>query len=189
MFIDIHLHTVRKKSLPRDEKGDNYASPEELIEMMDRTGVDKGILMPGVSPECRKQFSTVEDIMDVCEKYPDRFIPFCNIDPRAEKETPWKLMVLGYQADVLKKNVYKQLDREKRREYKAQKSGKVADPRPISESVDEGYASIAACIVGWTGTDNEYTPALALNIITNNESVREQVKKFSDDLGNFGNSK
>jgi len=30
MFIDIHLHTVRKKSLPRNEKGANYASPEEL---------------------------------------------------------------------------------------------------------------------------------------------------------------
>lgn len=111
------------------------------------------------------------------------------IDPRTEKETPWILMVLGYQADVLKNNVYKQLDREKRREFKAQKSGKVADPRPISDSVDDGYASIAACIVGWCGTEKQYTPALALNIITNNESVREQVKKFSDDLGNFGNSK
>ncbi|MDO9465070.1 MAG: amidohydrolase family protein [bacterium] len=88
MFIDVHLHTTRKKSLPRNEKGDNYASPEELIEMMDRAGVDKGILLPGVNPECRKQFSTVEDIMDVCEKYPDRFIPFCNIDPRAEKNSP-----------------------------------------------------------------------------------------------------
>jgi len=87
MFIDAHLHTGRKKSLPRPD-GSNYASPEELILMMDRTGVDKGILLPGASPECRCQVSTVEDILDVCKKYPERFIPFCNIDPRAEANSP-----------------------------------------------------------------------------------------------------
>jgi len=88
MFIDIHLHTVRRKSLPRNAKGDTSALPEELIAIMDRTGVDKGVLLSGVSPECRKQFTTVEDILDVCEQYPDRFIPFCNIDPRAEGNHP-----------------------------------------------------------------------------------------------------
>lgn len=88
MFIDIHLHTVRWKSLPRDESGDNYASPEELIAKMDETGVDKGILLPGASPECATQRSTVEDILEICSKYPERFIPFCNIDPRAESNSP-----------------------------------------------------------------------------------------------------
>ena len=88
MFIDDHLHTVRIKSLPRNKEGDNYASPEELIIIMDKTGVDKGILLPGASPECSSQRSTVEDILEVCEKYPNRFIPFCNIDPRAETNSP-----------------------------------------------------------------------------------------------------
>ncbi|MBU0478112.1 amidohydrolase family protein [bacterium] len=87
MFIDIHLHTIREKSLPREDG--SYASPEELIEMMDRTGVDKGILLPVMSPEYRRnQLSTVEDILEVCRRYQDRFIPFCNIDPRAEKNSP-----------------------------------------------------------------------------------------------------
>lgn len=88
MFIDIHLHTIRKKSLPRNDTDDNYALPEELIAMMDKTGVDKGILLPGINPEYRKQYSTNEDILEVCEKYPERFIPFCNIDPRAEGNSP-----------------------------------------------------------------------------------------------------
>jgi uncharacterized protein len=88
MFIDIHLHTIRRKSLPRDETGDNFASPEELLAKMNQTGVDKGVLLPGASPECMTQKSTVEDILEICEKYPDRFIPFCNIDPRAEANTP-----------------------------------------------------------------------------------------------------
>ena len=87
MMIDAHLHTVRRQGLPRDESGDNYASPQKQIEIMDETGIDRGILLPGVSPECRKQYSTNEDILDVCADYPDRFIPFCNIDPRSESNS------------------------------------------------------------------------------------------------------
>ena len=87
MFIDVHLHTVRWKSLP-NAKGNTFASPEELIAIMDRTGVDKGILLPIMSPEFRAQYITVEDMLDVCAKYPDRFIPFCDIDPRAENNSP-----------------------------------------------------------------------------------------------------
>jgi len=88
MFLDCHLHTVIRKGLPRNDSGDNYATPEELIAMMDRTGVDKGVLLPGINPECRKQYSPTEDILDVAAKYPDRFIPFCNIHPRAESNSP-----------------------------------------------------------------------------------------------------
>lgn len=88
MMIDAHLHTVRRQGLPRNEAGDNYCSPEKLIEIMDATGVDKGIVLPGVSPECRRQYSTNEDILDVCAAYPERFIPFCNIDVRSEGNSP-----------------------------------------------------------------------------------------------------
>ncbi|MBU0713872.1 MAG: amidohydrolase family protein [Verrucomicrobia bacterium] len=88
MFIDCHLHTRLKDGLPRLDNGDNYATPEELVAMMDRTGVDKGVLLPGINPECHKQYSPTEDILDVAVKYPDRFIPFCNIDPRAESNSP-----------------------------------------------------------------------------------------------------
>jgi len=88
MFVDCHLHTVPKPGLPRSADGDNYASPAELIEMMDRTGVDRGVLLPGTSPECRKQYSPTELILDVCDEHPDRFFAFCNVDPRAESNSP-----------------------------------------------------------------------------------------------------
>lgn len=84
MFYDCHLHTRTKDGLPRDATGDNYATPEELIAIMDATGVEKGVLLPGVNPECRKMYSPTEDILDVVQRYPKRFIAFCNIDPRAE---------------------------------------------------------------------------------------------------------
>lgn len=87
MFIDIHMHAVRIKSVTENPEGENFASPEELIQLMDRTGVDKGVLLPWVNPERKKQYSTNEDILEICGKYPDRFIPFCGLDPRAEDNT------------------------------------------------------------------------------------------------------
>ncbi len=88
MFIDAHLHTVRRKGLPRNAAGANYPTPEELMAMMDRTGVDRGILLPSLSPECSFQRSTNEDVLEVCEAYPGRFYPFCNVDPRAGSNSP-----------------------------------------------------------------------------------------------------
>ncbi len=88
MFIDAHLHTVRSRTLPRGSGGGNFATPEELIDMMDRTGVDKGVLLPVAVPECSYQLSTTEDMLEICTRYPDRFIPFCNVDPRAGSNSP-----------------------------------------------------------------------------------------------------
>jgi uncharacterized protein len=88
MFIDAHLHTIRFPGLPRNAAGDNFATPTELLAMMDRTGVDKGVLLPDVSPECCFQLSTCEDILEICAQHPSRFIPFCNVDPRAVGNSP-----------------------------------------------------------------------------------------------------
>ncbi|NLF23775.1 MAG: amidohydrolase [Lentisphaerae bacterium] len=88
MFIDAHLHTVLWKGLPRSAGGATFATPEELIAMMDRTGVDKGILLPSVSPECSFQRVSCEEILEVVARYPDRFYAFCNVDPRAGSNAP-----------------------------------------------------------------------------------------------------
>jgi len=111
------------------------------------------------------------------------------IDPRTDKETPFVLMVLGAQADSIQSDVFKQIDSDARRNFKAERSGKVAEPRKISDKMSEGIASIANRVVGWSGTDDIYSRDLCLKIMTNNPSLREQVQAFSEDLGNFGNSK
>jgi uncharacterized protein len=87
MLIDIHLHVIRVAGLPR-ANGDNYPLPEQVIEFLDRKGIDKGVLLPGIIPEARKQYSTNEDILEIAGRYPDRLIPFCSIDPRAEGNSP-----------------------------------------------------------------------------------------------------
>ena len=83
MFIDIHAHSYRK--LPPVSY--QFCTPEQVLIRYDAVGIEKGALLPIVSPEIYLPQSN-EDILDMVAKYPDRFIPFCNIDPRAMTNSP-----------------------------------------------------------------------------------------------------
>jgi len=83
MFIDIHSHCY-KNPLPFVTP---FANPEELIALYDRMGVDKAVLLPVVNSEIYFPQS-VDEILEICQQYPDRFIPYCNIDPRAMTNAP-----------------------------------------------------------------------------------------------------
>lgn len=78
MIIDIHSHAYKHPN----PFGTRFLSPEELIEKYDAAGIDKAVLLPVVSPEIYLPQS-VDEILEICESYPDRFIPYCNVDPRA----------------------------------------------------------------------------------------------------------
>lgn len=78
MFIDIHAHAYWKHPPLLVQ----FCTPEQVIERYDEAGIERGALLPIVSPEIYLPQSN-EDILDMAEQYPDRFIPFCNIDPRA----------------------------------------------------------------------------------------------------------
>lgn len=82
MFIDIHTHASRYQ-----EKFSGVCTAEELIEEFDKYGIDKGVVLPFVNPEVYHPQSN-EEVLYMCEKYPDRLIPFCNIDPRCGKNSP-----------------------------------------------------------------------------------------------------
>jgi predicted TIM-barrel fold metal-dependent hydrolase len=77
LFIDIHCHAYRKRPPVYP-----FSTPEQVIERFDAVGIEKGALLPIVSPEIYLPQAN-EDILDMVEKYPDRFFAFCNIDPRA----------------------------------------------------------------------------------------------------------
>ncbi len=83
MLIDIHTHTAERRhpKLTRPN-GSHYPTPERLIEMMDAAGIDMAVILCGVSPECRYTVNPPEEILRIAANYPDRFIPFCNFDPR-----------------------------------------------------------------------------------------------------------
>ena len=78
MFIDIHAHAYRRP-VPFVTR---FPTAEQVLQRYDDAGIEKGVLLPVVSPEVYLPQAN-EDILEMVERYPDRFIPFCNIDPRA----------------------------------------------------------------------------------------------------------
>jgi len=77
MFIDTHCHAYRKP-VPLVVQ---FCTAEQVIEIYDRLGIERGVLLPIVSPEVYLPQAN-EDILEMAEQHPDRFIPFCNVDPR-----------------------------------------------------------------------------------------------------------
>ncbi len=83
MFIDIHVHAYWEAPPSRwGSEAKPFPTPEQVIELYDKFNIEKGVLLPIVNPECYSPQSN-EDILNMVKKYPDRFIPFCNIDPRS----------------------------------------------------------------------------------------------------------
>ena len=84
MFIDIHVHATTVPAPPRPTWPEpTFSTAEHLIARYDAVNIEKGVLLPLVSPEAMPISQSCEEILQIAERYPDRFIPFCNIDPRA----------------------------------------------------------------------------------------------------------
>jgi len=78
-MIDIHLHIGR---LYLSEKGPLTA--RHLLKLMDKHGIEQACLLPMENPEFTSFYVTNEEVLRACKRHPDRFIPFCNVDPRRE---------------------------------------------------------------------------------------------------------
>lgn len=77
-MIDIHCHFFRSPM-----QGKAIFAEKELLYAMDQLGIEQAVILPVVSPEC--QFGPCfnsEYVLNAYKKYPDRFIAFCNLDPR-----------------------------------------------------------------------------------------------------------
>ena len=78
MFIDIHAHMYRN----HPPFVVQFCTAEQVLQRYDEIGIEKGALLPIVSPEIYLPQAN-EDILEAVENHPDRFFPFCNVDPRA----------------------------------------------------------------------------------------------------------
>jgi len=87
MFIDIHVHT-RLYPGPERLGGGTYATPKQLIDMLRPHGVRRAVILPGVNPECSYVPQSLGEVLAIVERYPDFFIPFMNVDPRAVGNSP-----------------------------------------------------------------------------------------------------
>ena len=80
MFIDIHAHAYLFDSPPQDGLI-TFCQAEEVLRRYDELGIEKGVLLPLIGPETYLPQSN-QEILEICRRWPDRFVPFCNIDPR-----------------------------------------------------------------------------------------------------------
>ena len=86
--IDIHAHaTAFPEYYPPLFKGDRYMSAPELIQEMDALGIEKSVLLPLTTAEGQFTPLSSEATKFLVDQYPDRFVWFCNVDPRARANT------------------------------------------------------------------------------------------------------
>lgn len=75
-IIDVHAHLGKVM----------HAHPpltvEDLLRFMDAHHIEKSIVLPLVNPEEEDYYYTTEQALQDCARYPDRLIPFANVDPR-----------------------------------------------------------------------------------------------------------
>ena len=84
MIIDAHAHVFAfpKIKLAGYAYRTTMLSAAEMIDIMDAKGIDKAVILPLNSPESLCEQQSIGEVLYICEQYPGRFIPFCNVDPR-----------------------------------------------------------------------------------------------------------
>lgn len=87
--IDIHAHvTPYKHLLYPHATGYPMLDDADLIAFYDEINVERGVLLPLLSPEYHFYQCTNQEMKLMADKHPDRFIWFCNIDPRMSGNNP-----------------------------------------------------------------------------------------------------
>ncbi len=82
-MIDLHAHMGRL-----DREGYPHRAPlsaHQLIDRMDREGIDQAVLLPLESPEGGWGYLLTEEVVEARNTYPERLIAFLCVDPRYPK--------------------------------------------------------------------------------------------------------
>jgi predicted TIM-barrel fold metal-dependent hydrolase len=81
--IDMHVHVIddAEGALLRTT-GDTFCTPAQLLELYDMVGVEHGVILTAMSPECADERNTNREIYGIVKRDPEHFSWFCGIDPR-----------------------------------------------------------------------------------------------------------
>lgn len=81
--IDMHVHVIddAEGALLRT-MGDTFCTPAQLLELYDMVGVEHGVILTAMSPECADERNTNREIYGIVRRDPAHFSWFCGIDPR-----------------------------------------------------------------------------------------------------------
>ncbi len=81
-MIDVHTH------IGRIWRGRPWLTAGKLVRWMDRHGIQMACVMAVENPEELHYYVPTPYILKSCRRYPDRLIPFCNVDPRINNSSP-----------------------------------------------------------------------------------------------------
>ena len=75
-LIDVHVHVGRL--------WDAYPpmTVDIMLRWMDANEIEMAVPLPLENPESASYYILTRDMLALCERHPDRFIPFCAVDPR-----------------------------------------------------------------------------------------------------------
>ena len=82
--IDIHTHLTAFPDIvpPRKWAGYRFLCMEEQLEIHDKLNVELGVILPIIAPEAQWMLMSNEEAKFLADKRPDRYVWFCNVDPR-----------------------------------------------------------------------------------------------------------
>lgn len=78
-MIDTHTHLFYQGRLPNEAPG---ITAEQLVDTMNRRGIDKSVMLPMETPEYTSGYCLTDWVIEAAERFPERLIPFIHIDPR-----------------------------------------------------------------------------------------------------------
>lgn len=99
--------------------------------------------------------------------------------------------VLGGQSATVSAETQKLLNARRKKEAAAEIRAKTGGRKteavfvPIEEDIEFGQRLIAVRLCGWRGIKEEFSPALALQLIQSNQHIADAVAEASNDVGNF----
>ena len=89
MFIDCHIHVLETYSCPRPVTGEpGLDIAENQVKLLEQNNIEKAVILPIGSPDSTCFVQSNEEALRIAATYPDKYIPFCNIDPRSLFNTP-----------------------------------------------------------------------------------------------------
>lgn len=80
LVIDVHTHIVRGHFPPWGP--DHSLTPEQMIDRMNRSGIDVSVLLPLEAPDSFGELYLTHEALADAARYPERLIAFCHVDPR-----------------------------------------------------------------------------------------------------------
>jgi len=80
---DIHTHVTMFPDIVCPFPGGlRFLDEQQQLKVLDELDIEKAVLLPIIAPECMWMTMSNEEAKTIADRRPDRFVWFCNVDPR-----------------------------------------------------------------------------------------------------------